>query len=339
MALVQRRAFLKKAAVGAGGLAAASVLGTGRAWAQGALPTVKAGVLATGTVNWELVTMQARGLDKANGFQLDIQGYADNPATDIALAGDAVNVIVSDYMVVSIARTRGLDYTWVPHSLTVGGVIVKKNGPVKSVRDLAGKTIAVSGGANDKSYLLLRTWTKANIGQDVAQAAKEVKFAAPQLVNDALEKGEAEATMNMWNWNARLLAKPDYAELIGTDTILKELGVARPMPLIGWVFKDGWARQNAALVQNFLKASVATKQVLRTDDAAWTALRDRMGAAQDMALFTALRDQYRRGIVTSYTAEDRAAAEKAFEIMAAIAPDVTGSPKVAPGTFYTGFTF
>jgi len=339
MALVQRRAFLKKAAVSAGCLAAASVLGTGRAWSQAALPTVKAGVLATGTVNWELVTMQARGLDKANGFQLAIQGYADNPATDIALAGDAVNLIVSDYMVVSIARTRGIGYTWVPHSLTVGGVIVKKDGPVKSVRDLAGKTIAVSGGANDKSYLLLRVWTKANIGQDIAQAAKEVKFAAPQLVNDALEKGEADATMNMWNWNARLLAKPAFTELMGTDKILVDLGVARPMPLIGWVFKESWARENSALVNNFFKASLATKQVLRTDNAAWDALKDRMGAATDPALFTSLRDQYRRGIVTSYTAEDRAAAEKAFEIMAAIAPEVTGSPKVAPGTFYGGFTF
>lgn len=339
MIRVNRRAFMKQASVSTAGLIAATSLGGLPARAQQALPKVKAGVLATGTVNWELVTMQQRGLDKANGFELEIQGYADNPATDIALAGDAVNLIVSDYMVVSIARTRGLDYTWVPHSLTVGGVIVKKAGPVKSVRDLVGKTVAVSGGANDKSYLLLRVWTKANVGQDIAQAAKEVKFAAPQLVNDALEKGEADATMNMWNWNARLLAKPEYGELIGTDKILAELGVARPMPLIGWVFKEGWARQNADLVKRFLTASVATKQVLRTDDAAWTALRDRMGAANDPALFTSLRDQYRRGIVTSYTAEDRAAAEKAFTILADIAPEVTGSKTMAPGTFYGGFTF
>ena len=64
-----------------------------------------------------------------------------------------------------------------------------------------------------------------------------------------------------------------------------------------------------------------------------------MGAAQDQALFTALRDQYRRGIVTSYTPDDRAAAEKAFTILADIAPEVTGSKTVAPGTFYNGFAF
>ena len=91
---------------------------------------------------------------------------------DLALAGDAVNLIVSDYMVVSIARTRGLDYTWVPHSLTVGGVIVKKNGPVKTVRDLAGKTVAVSGGANDKSYLLLRVWSNGGSRFVVVTAGK-----------------------------------------------------------------------------------------------------------------------------------------------------------------------
>lgn len=341
MAFVQRRAFLKKALVSASALATVGMFGTGGARAQAALPKIKAGLLATGTVNWELVTMQRLGLDKANGFELEITGYADNPATDIALAGDAVNVIVSDYLVVSIARSRGLDYTWVPHSLTVGGVIVKKGGGITSARDLAGKTISVSGGANDKSYLLLRAWTKANLGMDVAQAAKEVKFAAPQLVNDSLEKGESQAIMNMWNWNARLLAKPDFVELIGTDKILAELGVARPMPLIGWVFKEGWGRANADVVNKFLTASVATKKVLKADDAAWPPLRERMGAAADMALFTSLRDQYRRGIVTSYTAEDRAAAEKAFAILAEIGgPELVGPSKnVMPGTFWTGFNF
>src|SRR5688572_13649681 len=136
---MDRRTFLKQASVTTAGLLSATVLGGMPARAQQALPKIKAGVLATGTVNWELVTMQSRGLDKANGFVLEIQGYADNPATDIALAGDAVNLIVSDYLVVSIARSRGLDYTWVPHSLTVGGVVVKKDGPIKTARDLAGK--------------------------------------------------------------------------------------------------------------------------------------------------------------------------------------------------------
>jgi len=335
-----RRAFVRKAMMTAGAVMAIGLM-SGTALAQAALPKVRVGVMASGTVKWELLTMAARGLDKANGFELVIGDYATGDAADIAINGNQVEVIAKDFIVVSAQRAQGLDYTWVPHSATVGGVIVKKDGGINSVADLAGKTIVVSPNALDKSYILLRAWTQSKLGKDVTAVAKEVKFAASPLANETLTKGDAQAAMNLWNWNARLLADPNYKQLIGTEDILKDLGVDRKLPMIGWVFHEAWAKNNTAAITGFLKASQATKQVLLKDDAAWNGLKEAMGVGADNNLFTALRDQYRRGIVTSYSDDDRKAAAAAFAILAKLGgEDLVGkSPTIAPGTFYAGYTF
>ena len=344
-----RRAFLAKAIVSAGAIAAASLVGGAfaPAEAQAALPKVRVGVMASGTVKWELLTMAARGLDKANGFELVIGDFATGDAADIALAGNNVDVVAKDFIAVSAQRASGLENTWVPHSAAVGGVIVRKDSGINGVGDLAGKSVVVSPSAVDKSYILLRAWTQANLGKDITQVAKAVTFAASPAANDALVKGDAQAIMNLWNWNARLLADPAYKELIGTEAILKSLGVDRQLAMVGWVFHDSYAKANTAAITAFLKASQATKQVLLKDDTAWTALKDTMLTgitgtdAQKNEMFVALREQYRRGIVTSYTQADRDAATKAFAILAKIGgEDLVGkSPTLSPGTFYAGFNF
>ena len=332
-----RRSIIKAAALLP---AAALALGFGTAGAQD-LPVVKVGVLATGTVNWEMDTIKRYGFDTANGINLEIIGYAGNEASDIALMGDEVQFIVSDFFAVSSARAQGRDLTYVPHSLTVGGVMVRNDGGINTAADLAGKTIAVAGGPVDKSYLLLRAYSIANLGMDIAEAA-DVQFAPVPQANLMLQNGDADASMNFWHWNARLLAEPDlYHELIGTDDILVELGVSAKVPLLGWVFKESWAQANMEQAIGFLKASLAAKQMLLVSDTAWDELRERMRVGDDTARFESLKTQYRRGIVTSYGQSDIDAAAAAFAIMAKLGGEdlVGNSPTLDPGTFWDGFAF
>jgi len=332
-----RRTFVKAAALLP---VAVMALGFGTATAQD-LPVVKVGVLAIGTVNWEMDTIKRYGLDTANGINLEIIGYAGNEASDIALMGDEVQFIVSDFFAVSSARAQGRDLAYVPHSLTVGGVMVRNDGGINGPADLAGKTIAVAGGPVDKSFLLLRAYSIAKLGMDIAEAA-DVQFAPVPQANLMLQNGDAQASMNFWHWNARLLADPDtYRELIGTDDILVELGVSAKLPLLGWVFKEGWADANNDLALGFLKASLAAKQILSTSDFAWDELRERMRVVDDDARFESLKTQYRRGIVTSYGQSDIDTAAAAFSIMAELGgEDLIGdSPTLDPGTFWSGFKF
>jgi NitT/TauT family transport system substrate-binding protein len=332
-----RRTFVKAAALAP---AAMLAVGAGVAGAQD-LPTVKVGVLSFGTVNWEMDTIMREGFDTANGIQLEVVGFGGNEATAIALLGGEVDTIVTDAFWVSQRRAAGLDFAWVPHSLTVGGVIVRADSGIDDVEDLRGKRIAVAGGPADKSWLLLQAWTLDQLGENIRDAVGAVEFASPLLCNQMLENGDVDAVMNFWHWNSRLLAQEDYVQLIGTDEILDVLGVEGAVPLLGWAFSEGWAAENPALIEGFLKSSLAAKAMLRASDQAWELLRERMRATDNEALFLTLRENYRRGIVSSYGEADREVARYAFGILAKLGGEALmgESTELQPGTFWTQFAF
>ena len=72
------------------------------------LPVIRAAVLKIGTVNWELQTILREGLDRAHGFRLEVQPYADTAATHLAVQGGAADLAVADM----IWLARPLDKSW-----------------------------------------------------------------------------------------------------------------------------------------------------------------------------------------------------------------------------------
>ncbi|MCK5274186.1 MAG: ABC transporter substrate-binding protein, partial [Alphaproteobacteria bacterium] len=129
-------------------------------------------------------------------------------------------------------------------------------------------------------------------------------------------------------------------ELVSVAEMLPELGVDTVPPLLGWVFSEKWAAENAEALTGFLRASLAAKKVLAESDAEWDRLRPRMKAKDD-ASFEALRAGYRAGIPTSFTARDIAAAETLFGTLAELGGSklVGKSNSLSAGTFWIGFTF
>lgn len=117
---------------------ALAIASTGGAMAQhGQDPNkLSLGVQATGTVKWELAAMAALGIDKKHLLELDVRDVADSKAGQIALQAKEVDVILSDFVWVSIQRHEGNMVTMVPHSLTVGGLMVDPAAGINSVADL-----------------------------------------------------------------------------------------------------------------------------------------------------------------------------------------------------------
>lgn len=302
------------------------------------LPRVKVGVLKFGTVNWELDVIKTRGLDKAEGIELEIVGLGSKNATAVALQGGAVDLIVTDWIWVSRMRAEGMDYTFVPHSLATGGLMVRPDAGIETIADLKGRKLGIAGGPVDKSWLLLRAYAQKKLGEDLA-AIVEPTFGAPPLLNELILKGDLPAGLNFWHYGARLKAA-GMKELVSVGDMLPELGVETTPPLLGWVFSEKWAGANSEAVLGFLRASLAAKEALARDDAEWQRLRKRMKAKDD-ATFEALRAGYRAGIPTSFTAKDIAAAEKLFETLAALGGEklVGKSKSLAAGTFWVGFAF
>lgn len=312
-------------------LAAASV-----AHAQEPL-TLTIGVQESGTVQWEVETIKSLGLDTQHGLDLQIRPLADSRAGQIALQAGAVDVILSDFVWVAAQRNDDNLVTMVPHSLTVGGLMVPADSSIADIVDLEGKTIGVAGGPADKSWIILQAYFASKTGKTLSEAV-EARFGAPPLVNELLGNGGVDAGLNFWQWNARAKAAGMH-ELLSVRAMLGELGIANPPPLLGWTFTEATAEaKNDALIR-FLDTSFAAKEVLLTDDGAWDGLKTLMGAEDDAVLFAQLRDDYRAGIVTSYDPNNTEAAEQIFALLARYGgSEVVGeNQKLLPGTFWPGY--
>jgi NitT/TauT family transport system substrate-binding protein len=299
---------------------------------------VRAGVLSYGTVNWELNVVKHHGLDRKEGVELLVTKLGGKNASAVALQGGAVDVIVTDWIWVSRQRAAGTDYTFVPHSVAVGGLMVRPDSGIKSIGDLRGRKIGIAGGPVDKSWLMLRAYAMKSIGADLKDIAKPT-FAAPPLLNKIMLQGEIPAALNFWHYTARLKAA-GMVELISVNDLLPALGVNGRPPLIGWVFSESWAKDNGPAIKGFLKSLRAAKKIMASSDAEWDRLRPLTKAKNDETFF-ALRKAYRAGIPKSFGDKDIAAAKALFKTLAVYGgSDLVGKSTVlAPGTFWSGYRY
>ena len=254
---------------------------------------VRVGVLKFGTVSWELDVMQTHGLAAREGLDVQVVTLASTNATTVALQGGAVDLIVTDWTWVSRQRAEGRPYTFVPYSLTVGGLIVRADSGIHQLADLRGKRLGVAGGPVDKSWLFFRAYGRRVLGEDLAKVV-EPSFGGPPLLNELVLRGELPAVLNYWQYGARLKAA-GMRELISVADVLRALGVAGPgAACSAGPSTSGGRRANRAALGAFLRAAYAAKQVLVASDAEWQRIQPLTGAT-DAAVLHALRDAFREG--------------------------------------------
>ncbi|RNF34393.1 ABC transporter substrate-binding protein [Paracoccus methylarcula] len=297
-------------------------------------PVIRIGTLENGTVNWELQTILGQGFDRDNGFTLEVVALAGNPATQIAMQGGEVDSIVSDWLWVAQQRASGADFTFLPYSSAVGGLVVPEGSDVQDLADLEGQKIGIAGGPVDKSWLILRAWNRQRNGEDLANVTGQV-FGAPPVIRNAAETGEIAGAVNFWHYLAKMKAG-GMREVISVSQAATDLGLDPTTPLLGYVLRDSWIEEHPELAQGLASASRQAKELLAGDDAAWEDIRPIMNAADDTE-FEALREGWRAGIPPEGDV-DRGNAQKMFSIMAELGgEDLTGGLTELPeGLFGSG---
>jgi NitT/TauT family transport system substrate-binding protein len=311
---------------------AALVGSPGAVLAQTAIPVLKVAVLKFGTVNWELNTIAHRTLDAKHGFKLDADEVAGEAAAKIAFQGGAADAMVSDWIWVARQRAAGKDYTFIPFSKAVGGLLVPANSAAQTLADMKGGKIGVAGGPLDKSWLLLRALAQKLHGLDLAADAEPV-FGAPPLIYMKAVRGEMAGAINFWHFAAKMEAA-GMRRLISVADAAKALGLDPETPLLGYVIKGELRRAQPELIAGFAAASREAKQILGQDDAEWKRLRPIMNAAND-AEFAALRAGFREGI-PSPAPIDEIAAGRLLAVLAELGgTDLVGdAATLPPGVFY-----
>ncbi|MGF1642324.1 MAG: ABC transporter substrate-binding protein [Thiotrichales bacterium] len=301
--------------------------------AQAAQSALRVGVLNFGTVNWELDVLQHHKLDEREGVRLEVVPLASKSATHVAIQGGAVDLIVTDWLWVTRQRGEGLDYTFVPASGLTGAIVVRGDAGIDTLADLRGKRVGVAGGPVDKSWLLVRAYSRKALGEDVAKFAAP-SFGAPPLLNELALRGEIPAVLNYWHYNARLEAA-GFRPLLAVDDVVRALGVERKLPLVGWVFRERWARENGDTLARFLRAANAAKRLLAESDAEWLRIKPLLKAEND-ATAHALREAYRASVIDCFGAAEVDASAVIFGILAEEggAELVGKQTQIAPGTFW-----
>lgn len=294
--------------------------------------TITVAVLKFGTVNWEMDTIRRAGLDEKNGFSLEVLGLAGGSASKIAFQGGGADAMVSDWIWVARQRAAGRDYIFVPYSKSVGGIAVPEAGAIRALPDLKGKTIGIAGGPLDKSWLILQAYAQQEYGFDLKGEAEQV-FGAPPLIAQKAMDGEIDAAINYWHFLAKMQAD-GFRIVAPVDEAASALGLDPETPLLGYVFKGSFVRDNPDLIAGFAAASRGAKEILASDEAAWEALRPKMRAKTD-AQFEQLKQGFRAGIPADAPVVTEAAAAM-LSLMAELGGEaLVGKATTLPdGVFY-----
>lgn len=297
-----------------------------------AQPTVRVGVLKFGTVNWEIDVIKHHQLDKKYQFSLEVTPLASKNASAVALQSNAVDIILTDWLWVNRQRFENKLYSIYPMSKTHGGLYIPAHSDINTIADLKGKKIGIAGGAVDKSWLLLQAYSQKKYGLDLKKEA-EPTFAVPPLLNQLMLRGDLTAAINFWHYGARLKAA-GFKQLITIPEMLAELGVQAQVPLLGWVFDQGWAFDNPNALNAFLQASAEAKQILFSSNEEWQRLRPLIKAENDV-VFTTLQTDYRAGLLSQFGSNEIVASQRIFEILA----EQGGSALVGKATELSNGTF
>ena len=291
--------------------------------------TIRIGVQAGGTVEWELSALP----DNAD-FKIETLPVANAEAGKVALQSGGVDMIVSDWIWVSSLRAQGEDFTFYPYSSTAGALVVPENSPIHSVKDLNGKRLGIAGGELDKNWLLLQALAQKD-SLDLSKTVEKT-FGAPPLITEQLKQNRVDAALTYWHFAAKLEAA-GYRQIIDGKGILKGLGIEENVPSLGYVFKQSWASTHQPVVTAFFKASSNAKKRLCTDDTAWQKVIP-LTKVEDAATQKLLRQRYCEGSVEQWGEKEQQAAARIYSLLKNLSNNqLTGkSETLQTGTFWSG---
>ena len=203
---------------------------------------------------------QDLGLFRAAGLNVDITTLANGGVTATALAGGSGDVGVSNTVQIATAIARGLPLTVIAGAGLYStrapstAICVTKASPLRTARDLEGKTLAVAA-LNDQSTVAMKKWMTDN-GADYKKV-RMIELGYPEMIA-ALPAGRVDAAMLAEPWQTtarngddRLFAKP-------FDSIAPEFNIGV------WATTRAWAQAHPDLVKRFTTAIYAAAKWANT---------------------------------------------------------------------------
>jgi NitT/TauT family transport system substrate-binding protein len=283
---------------------------------------LRIGVQSTGTFAWQLDVIRRHGLAAAANLTLIDTEMASPDAGKLALNAGTVDIAVVDWLWVARERALGTKLQFYPYSTAVGAIMTKSDSPIRSLADLKGRTLSIAGGPLDKSWLIVQA-AAIRHSVDLKREAT-LQYGAPPLIYQKLLQGEADASLNFWNFCAQLESH-GYRRLYDVRDAETDLGLREPLSLTGYVFPESFVAAHKDTIDRFLSVVRQANDILLSSDSEWDALRPLM-RAEDDATFLALRDRTRQGLPRRSVDAEETDARGLFKALV----DITGPELVGP---------
>lgn len=210
--------------------------------------TIRVGATGNDTAA-EVYYASELGFFKKRNLDVQIENLRNGAAEAAAVAGGALDIGEQNMVSMSNAHMRGLAFTFVApageyvSAASTTNLLVAKNSPVKSAKDLNGKTVAVNA-LGDLTQIGAQAWIDKNGGD-----ASSVHFIEmpPAEIGAAIARGTVaagvvpEPALTVAEPETRVLARP-YDAIAGRFVIN------------GWFANSGWIQKNPSAAKRFAEA-------------------------------------------------------------------------------------
>jgi NitT/TauT family transport system substrate-binding protein len=213
-------------------------------------PTVKVATTPI-DVGAEVLYAKDMGFFQKHGLNVDVQFIDNGAAIASAVASGAIDIAQGNVVTLATAHDKGLPFVVVaPAALysstaPTSALIVAKNAPYKTAKDLNGKTLGITGVKNI-TQIATMAWMDQNGGDSSTVKFIELKFS---------EMGPAVAAGRI---DAGVTAEPDLTDAVagGTARILAPVySAVAPTFIIGaWFTTSDWAKAHPDLLARYVAA-------------------------------------------------------------------------------------
>ena len=228
-------------------VAALAVLSNAAAAQIPSLVTVRCASNAADDVT-PVLYAQRSGLFAKAGLNVELTRMNSGAAVSAAVLGGSIDIGKSSLLPIITAHSRGLPLVLIApgelwlSSEPISGLVVLKNSPVKTAKDLTGRNVAVVA-LKDLTDTGMRAWVDGNGGDSQSLHVVEMPSAA---VLAALTEGRIEAanisnpffTNVVASGKVRVIARPDDA-------------IAKHFLITAWFTTNDYVQKNRSIVDRF----------------------------------------------------------------------------------------
>jgi NitT/TauT family transport system substrate-binding protein len=214
------------------------------------IPTLKVATTPI-DVGAEVLYAKDMGFFAKHGLNVDVQFIDNGAAIAAAVASGSIDVAQGNVVTLATAHDKGLPFVVIaPAALysstaPTSALIVAKNSPIKTGKDLNGKTIGITGVRNI-THIATMQWIDQNGGDSTTAKYIELKFS------------EMAAAVAAGRIDAGVTAEPDLsvATQDGEARILTPVynAIAPTFIIGGWFTTSDWAKAHPDLVTRYVAA-------------------------------------------------------------------------------------